>query len=89
MDSYYGLFSVFSVCYALILTVIFMGVGIGQIIWPIILFVCSYNLFEVNPETNMYVINQTVPMILFHPMNLFGSILLAVIITIFAKMNLD
>ena len=86
MDSYYGLVSVFSIVYAFILTVLFLGKGFGQIIWPIILFVSTYNEFAVNEVTEMYVINETVPMWLFHPMNLFGGLLWAVIISIFLKM---
>ena len=85
MDSYYGLFSVFSIVYALALIVLFLGKGFGQIIYPIILFVATYNLFAVNPETNMYVINETVPMWMFHPMNLFGGLLLALIVSIGLK----
>jgi hypothetical protein len=86
LQSYYGLFSVFSIIYALGLTVLFLDKGLGQVIWPIILFVCSYNWFEVNPETNMYLINEAiVPMWLFHPMGLFGGLLLAVILSIGLK----
>ena len=89
MYSYFGLFSIFSIFYTLVLLVLFLGKGFGQIIWPIIVFVCFYNEFDVNPETNMYVINATVPMWLFHPMNLFGGLLLAVIVFVALKMSLD
>jgi len=90
MDSYYGLFSVFSIVYAIALVVLFLGKGFGQVIWPIILFIATYNLFSVNQETGMYLINETlVPMWLFHPMNLFGGLLLAVIVSVFMKLKLD
>jgi hypothetical protein len=89
MYSLYGLFSVFSIFYALVLIVLFLGKGFGQVIWPIIVFVCFYNEFDVNESTGMYVINETVPMWLFHPMNLFGGLLLAVIIYVALKMSLD
>ncbi len=90
MYSYYGLFSIFSLFYALCLIFLFISKGFGQVIWPIIVFFGSYNEFSVNPETEMYVINETlVPMWLFHPMGLFGGLLLAVIIFVFLKLDLD
>ena len=90
MYSYYGLFSIFSLFYALCLIFLFATRGFGQVIYPIIVFFASYNEFSVNEATNMYVINETlVPMWLFHPLNLFGGLLLAVIIFFFLKLDLD
>lgn len=80
MTSLFGLFSVFSIFYALVLIILFLGKGLLQIIWPIILLVCLYqtSIFEINPETDMFVINETlVPVYIFHPMSLLSSPILA------------
>ena len=85
MASLFGLFSVFSVSYAIILTMVFLTKGLGQVVWAMLLLFCfSYNFgWEVNPVTDMYVINETlVPVWIFHPMNLLGGLILALIVSI-------
>lgn len=89
MYSYYGLFSAFSIFYTLVLLVLFIGKGFGQIIWPIILFVATYNEFDVNEVAGIYVINETVPMWVFHPLNFLGGLILALIIYVFIVLDFD
>jgi hypothetical protein len=88
MDSLYGLFSVFSIFYTIVLIILFLGKGLGQVIWPIILLVClsQTSVFEINPTTEMFIINETlIPMWIFHPMNFLGGLILALIISISVK----
>lgn len=88
MDSYWALFCVVGVVYTLILTLLFYGKGLLQIIWTIILAVCAIYLFEINPTTEMFVINEElVPMWIFHPLCLVGSPILAVIFVISIRMQ--
>ena len=85
MDIPFGLFSAFSIFYAVILTILFLGKGFRQVIWPVILLICFFKGFdlEINPETGMYVINETlVPEWIFHPMNFVVGLMLALIISI-------
>jgi len=91
MDSLYGLFSVFSIFYALVLIILFLGKGLGQVIWPIILLVCATqtSLFEINPTTDMFVVNETlVPVYIFHPMNFLGGLILALIVSVSIKQQI-
>lgn len=88
MESYYGLFSVFSIVYTLILTVLFLGKGFYNIIWALILVWCI-TLFDYNAETEMFVINEEggISMWIFHPMNFVGGLILALGLSISIKMG--
>lgn len=85
MTSLFGLFSAFSIFYALVLIILFLGKGLLQVIWPIVLLVCltQTSIFEINPETDMFIINETlVPAYIFHPMNFLGGLILALIVSV-------
>ncbi len=83
MNSLWALFCAVGIAYTLILTVLFLGKGLLQIIWPIIIACCVFEIFPLNPTTEMFIINETlIPEWIFHPMCLIGSPVLAFISTI-------
>ena len=78
MDSLWDLFCAVGITYTLILTALFYGKGLLQVIWPIIIACFIFELFPLNPATDMFVINETlVPEWIFHPMSLLSSPILA------------
>ena len=88
MDSHWALFCVVGVVYTLILTLLFLGKGLLQVIWAIILAVCVLYLFEINPDTDMFVINEElVPMWIFHPLCLIFSPIYAAAIVISIRLQ--
>ena len=91
-ESLYGLFSVFSIIYAIVLTILCFGPGIIFSIGSsvILLFCLTYlGLFNQNPETGIYVINEMfISEWIFHPMNFLSGPILASILTMSIKLQI-
>ena len=80
MNEYWPIFCAVGVVYTFILTILFIGKGLWQVIWPILIIVCVAVVgLEINLETNEFVMNEElIPAYIFHPACLAFSPILAV-----------
>lgn len=74
------IFCVVGIVYTLILVVMFIGKGISQVIWPVLIGFSIF-LFKINPITEIFMINETlIPTWIFTPRCLLVAPISAIII---------